>query len=342
MRRSTAVSILCLALLTACAVDAPESECVPDCSGRTCGPDPICGASCGGCTFGTCVAGRCEGTDPCVPECSGRECGADPVCGASCGMCAGACDDGACLDTTGCTPTCSAAEECVSGTCVPRATDGICLETCAYSGDGECDDGGEGSDTALCVLGTDCTDCGPRGVPACSCGGRECGDDGCGTSCGSCDAGESCSAAGACVSGCVPSCVGAECGDDGCGGSCGSCSDGDVCTSGTCGRDCFFESQTYTFRASDVDWTETNVVSVRIRQRRGDGTWTDWSTMVFSDSSGMSRSFTGACEPHAEVERSYSMLGGVTCSFGPELVLRNDIAIPAATSSGSTCDAPPL
>jgi len=40
---------------------------------------------------------------------------------------------------------------------------GICLETCMYSRDGDCDDGGPGSDYSFCELGTDCADCGgPR------------------------------------------------------------------------------------------------------------------------------------------------------------------------------------
>jgi hypothetical protein len=38
----------------------------------------------------------------------------------------------------------------------------LCTETCQYSNDGECDDGGEGSSFSLCDLGTDCLDCGPR------------------------------------------------------------------------------------------------------------------------------------------------------------------------------------
>jgi hypothetical protein len=38
----------------------------------------------------------------------------------------------------------------------------ICLDTCDYAGDGECDDGGPGSDFVICEYGTDCTDCGTR------------------------------------------------------------------------------------------------------------------------------------------------------------------------------------
>ncbi len=72
--------------------------CQPDCTGRACGPDPVCGTSCGPCgpdaqcsTAGQCVA-------DCIQDCSGRVCGPDPVCGLSCGTCAaGTCDAaGAC------------------------------------------------------------------------------------------------------------------------------------------------------------------------------------------------------------------------------------------------------
>jgi len=35
-----------------------------------------------------------------------------------------------------------------------------CLNTCALSDDGVCDDGGDGADTGLCMEGTDCNDCG--------------------------------------------------------------------------------------------------------------------------------------------------------------------------------------
>jgi hypothetical protein len=37
-----------------------------------------------------------------------------------------------------------------------------CTETCRDSMDNFCDDGGEGSHTNICALGTDCSDCGPR------------------------------------------------------------------------------------------------------------------------------------------------------------------------------------
>merc|ERR1711998_724792 len=37
---------------------------------------------------------------------------------------------------------------------------GGCPDTCRYAGDEACDDGGSGSEYALCDVGTDCTDCG--------------------------------------------------------------------------------------------------------------------------------------------------------------------------------------
>lgn len=43
----------------------------------------------------TCDRGICAPT-PCTPNCSGRTCGADPVCGVSCGTCAGTCTNGQC------------------------------------------------------------------------------------------------------------------------------------------------------------------------------------------------------------------------------------------------------
>ena len=43
-------------------------------------------------------------------------------------------------------------------------TTSSCTNTCRYSHDGECDDGGAGSHYSLCALGTDCNDCGTRNL----------------------------------------------------------------------------------------------------------------------------------------------------------------------------------
>ena len=41
-----------------------------------------------------------------------------------------------------------------------------CGETCYYASDNDCDDGGVGSEYSICELGTDCIDCGARGLPS--------------------------------------------------------------------------------------------------------------------------------------------------------------------------------
>ena len=46
----------------------------------------------------------------------------------------------------------------------PPAVD-CCLESCRYSSDGDCDDGGPGNDYSSCTLGSDCIDCGSRCPP---------------------------------------------------------------------------------------------------------------------------------------------------------------------------------
>lgn len=82
------------------ASDAAEI-CVPDCTGLECGPDPVCGQSCGTCDDGyTCQSGECV-EDACVPACGTAVCGMDPVCGTlSCGTCDDGyhCQSGQCLE----------------------------------------------------------------------------------------------------------------------------------------------------------------------------------------------------------------------------------------------------
>jgi len=70
--------------------------------------------------------------------------------------------------------------------------------------------------------------------PVCapSCGGKECGDDGCGGACGDCQGPQDGCMAGACV--CQPACEEDSCADDGCGGSCGPCGEDGTCQDGKC------------------------------------------------------------------------------------------------------------
>jgi hypothetical protein len=69
-----------------------------------------------------------------------------------------------------------------------------------------------------------------------SCGGKDCGDDGCAGSCGTCPPGLVCNNEFHC-SECQPNCSGKDCGDDGCGGSCGGCGGGQGCVDFHC-QDC--------------------------------------------------------------------------------------------------------
>jgi hypothetical protein len=95
--------VLMAVSLVGCAVETPADQdeaiasayaaveagaCMPDCGGRVCGLDPICGISCGECRTGQRCdesVGQCKAE--CMPDCSGRTCGVDPVCGVSCGSC---------------------------------------------------------------------------------------------------------------------------------------------------------------------------------------------------------------------------------------------------------------
>jgi hypothetical protein len=181
-----------------------DCSCQPDCSGLKCGPEPVCGYSCGSCPQGqACQAGQCSG---CEPDCKDLECGPDPLCGSSCGSCPQTriCQDGKCVE---CRP------DCLNRECGP---DPICSMSCGACAAGESCDRGH------------CLAC----VPDCT--NRECGpDSNCGLSCGVCPAGETC-VNGRC-GGCVPDCTNRECGlDANCGQSCGTCEQGYDCRNGRC------------------------------------------------------------------------------------------------------------
>ncbi len=185
---------------------APGScgSCVPDCTGRDCGLDPVCYVSCGDCDPLAGEVCNSSGVCVCVPSCLGRTCGPDPICGTSCG-------------------TCGSGEICdVSGHCVSSCTPDCTGRACGNDGcGGSC--GTCSSPTPDCDMSGHCV-C----IPACS--GRTCGSDGCTGSCGTCTSPSWCdTSTGRCV--CTPDCTGRTCGDDGCGGSCGTCGSGLICDS---------------------------------------------------------------------------------------------------------------
>jgi hypothetical protein len=141
------LSVACVAEVDSTSLDRSQraeqavvsaEECVPDCAGRECGLDPVCGTSCGACGTGeSCddAIGVCE--QVCVPDCSGRECGLDPVCGTSCGSCGSGseCDAEAGQCVAVCIPDCS------GRTC---GLDPKCGVSCGLCADGQaCDAAGE-------------------------------------------------------------------------------------------------------------------------------------------------------------------------------------------------------
>jgi hypothetical protein len=214
--------------------DDPDCDpnCVPQCSNRECGADG-CGGTCGsGCTVSeNCADGMCESvdgicSDTCGPTSSPGDWADD-----------GECDDtgegggGYCTYGTDCTD-CEARPIPPVSCSVNYNADCPAGERCDCSedtGDCFCESGTRGTG----ALGDACSsqhDC-ATGIcvdDQCSkrCGGgADCGGDVpvCQSIIGYCVAGE-----------CTPDCGGRTCGDDGCGGSCGSCAASKVCVSGTC------------------------------------------------------------------------------------------------------------
>ncbi len=157
--RNTIQAVLLLALLTCgCAEDGSKSPsplacgpsggedasmcpegyacledvcvCVPDCSGKACGPDG-CEGSCGECPVGeVCFLAPWALAECCTPDCTGVECG-DDGCGGSCGGCA-------------------AGEVCrIEGVCCVQECDGR-----------QCGDDSCGGNCGLCPEGYSCVEAG--------------------------------------------------------------------------------------------------------------------------------------------------------------------------------------
>lgn len=104
--------------------------CVPQCDGKFCGGDDLCGGTCGDCEAGfTCGDDfRCA-ADTCEPQCEGKTCG-DDGCGGTCGDCT---DDAPCVPATG---TCEVFPVCnhEQPTCTGCADDEFCGSDCLCHG----------------------------------------------------------------------------------------------------------------------------------------------------------------------------------------------------------------
>ena len=157
--------------------DEARDTCVPAgeadfCLRVLCSPDSVCD----------------EELDACVPLeteayfCLRATCGPGTVCDEDLDACVPI-DDDFCTralcapdyrcdeDLDACVPVEAEPDFCLRATCGPgtvcdEARDACvtvsCSDHCGFANDGECDDGGPGSDYALCPLGSDCSDCGSR------------------------------------------------------------------------------------------------------------------------------------------------------------------------------------
>ncbi len=215
-----AIVILCL---LGVAVYFMFKKCSPDCTNKKCGADDGCKGYCGCSGGGVCRNGEC-----CTPKCpADGTCGMSDGCGNICNKCddGGVCNngkccvpkcpDGVCGEDDGCEGDCkcSLLQDCVSGKCVdkmyweaetqipplpPNAPNIKCVQK-----KGVADSTNETEHACLnteCAKGTCCSAtqkwnndtlrCDDVCQPSCL--GKECGDDGCGTSCGSCDSDKDC------------------------------------------------------------------------------------------------------------------------------------------------------
>ena len=127
------------------------------------------------------VMGRSEATAQCSTPGYSVYCGASDSCwadGIDCSTvqwCQGqyrACDYGYTL-VCGSSPYCTRSS---GGGGSTGGMSGYCNDDCRFANDGDCDDGGPGSDYDLCDFGSDCGDCGTRyaydGDSGCSVAGR--------------------------------------------------------------------------------------------------------------------------------------------------------------------------
>lgn len=173
----TSVPLLAGLLLVAACAEPPDEEpppCEPDCAGRVCGVEPVCGETCGECEGDeVCIADgfTCRPPLPIGAACSeDLDCGANRVCigqeeGAPGGYCTRSCLEAECPDEGVCRFT-SVGEYLCHAMCAPNHGPPACRVSEGY----------------VCTHEGFCPTC----VPFCD-SGAECGDDGCGGVCGMCN-----------------------------------------------------------------------------------------------------------------------------------------------------------
>jgi hypothetical protein len=129
------------------------------------------------------ATGQCQ--TECIPVCDGKECGPDG-CGGLCGHCSDSmqCQDGKCFPASlgqfG--DPCSNNDDCANKMCVGPLTGKICSKACA--GNDNCPEGFECIETTY--DGNPVLACFPAGTCTPQCQNKQCGSDGCGGQCGGC------------------------------------------------------------------------------------------------------------------------------------------------------------
>lgn len=195
-------------------------KCIPNCSGKECGPNG-CGGICGVCKGSSqCVNFKC--LEQCVPDCKDKECGEDG-CGGVCGVCLNGsyCKDGKCIGGQG-SMDCKQGLQCMSA-CFG---DEVCMNKCYY----QMTEDGQAKIKALFECYKEYCDNVPQWEYI------TCMESYCWAEYQGCIG-----------SVCIPNCMlpngtMKECGSDGCGGSCGQCPYGCVCTNKgqcSCGKEKF-------------------------------------------------------------------------------------------------------
>ena len=167
---------------------------------------------------------------PCAPACAGKGCGPDG-CGGSCGECGvgATCLDQQCVDDCVAWPTC----ECVLDACGLAGPFGPTSEACAMLEElatfaptclPTVLDAFAGAETC----GSDCTSAPIPGLA------EMCGDPVCDEFVWNLSQAVGLPTDACTLCFCEPSCGGKTCGDNGCGGSCGVCGTGSKCVDGAC------------------------------------------------------------------------------------------------------------
>ena len=186
----------CVEATHTCAPDVVDPpDCETACANKECGDGGVAGCNCGVCAEGlTCneTTGMCE--DICVPDCTGKQCGPDG-CGGSCGLCpcVGCPPDATiCNETTGqCNApealTCAGINECMMACNPEDPSYETCIQNCKDQGSTDAqnqfnaliqcaiDNGAQQCTTDQCVndiIMAHCTDqyeaCFPTGTMTCS------------------------------------------------------------------------------------------------------------------------------------------------------------------------------